>query len=66
MTDEQMAAVKDGVQLLPMTAGIVVLAYNIPDGPNELKLSRAALADIFLGKVTSWKDPEIGRCPPEC
>ena len=31
MTDEEMAAVKDGVVLLPMTAGAIVLAYNLPD-----------------------------------
>jgi phosphate transport system substrate-binding protein len=64
MTDEQIAAVSEGVQLLPMTAGIVVLAYSLPDGPAELKLSRAALVDIFLGKVTSWKDPEIAKANP--
>src|SRR5215469_13286424 len=38
MTDEEMAAVKDGVVLLPMTAGAVVLSYNLPNGPSELKL----------------------------
>ena len=31
MTDEEMAKVKDGVVLLPMTAGSIVLAYNLPD-----------------------------------
>ena len=30
MTDEEIAAVKDGVVLLPMTAGSIVLAYNLP------------------------------------
>jgi phosphate transport system substrate-binding protein len=59
MTDEQMAAVKQGVVLIPMTAGCVVLAYNLPEGPEELKLSRAALAGIFLGKITQWSDPAI-------
>ena len=40
MTDEEMASVEGGVQLLPMTAGEIVLAYNLPGGPKELKLSR--------------------------
>ena len=40
MTDEEIAAVKDGVVLLPMTAGSIVLGYNLPGAPKELKLSR--------------------------
>ena len=33
MTDDEMKAVKDGVVLLPMTAGSIVLTYNLPDAP---------------------------------
>jgi phosphate transport system substrate-binding protein len=36
-----------------MTAGSVVVAYNMP-GTN-LKLSRQQLADVFMGKITNWK-----------
>src|SRR5277367_3894943 len=57
MTDEEMAAVKNGAVLLPMTAGAILLAYNLPDGPGELKLSREAYVGIFLGKITQWNDP---------
>jgi phosphate transport system substrate-binding protein len=35
-----------------------VLAYNLP-GIEGLKLSRAALAGIFLGAITKWNDPAI-------
>lgn len=65
MTDEQMAAVKEGVVLIPMTAGSVVLAYNLPDGPKELKLSREAYAGIFLGKITQWNDPRLVALNPK-
>ena len=61
MDDEQMAAVKRGVQLLPMTAGKVVLAYNLPEGPKELKLSREAYTKIFLGEISKWNDPIIAK-----
>jgi phosphate transport system substrate-binding protein len=64
MTDEEIAAVKDGVVLLPMTAGSVVLAYNLLGGPAELKLSRDAYVGIFLGKITSWNDPKIASANP--
>ena len=57
MTDEEMAEIDGGVQLLPMTAGSIVLAYNLPDGPKDLKLSREAYSKIFLGQVTKWNDP---------
>jgi phosphate transport system substrate-binding protein len=64
MTDEQMATVQGGVVLLPLTAGSVVIAYNLPGGPNDLKLSREAYSAIFLGKVTRWNDPLIARTNP--
>jgi phosphate transport system substrate-binding protein len=64
MTDAEMAAVPEGVVLLPMTAGAIVLAYNLPGGPSELKLSRDAYVGIFLGKITQWNDPAIAKSNP--
>ena len=64
MTDEQIAATKSGVQLIPMTAGIIVLTYNLPGAPSDLKLSREAYTGIFLGKITSWNDPAIAKSNP--
>ena len=63
MTDEQIAKVKDGVVLLPMTAGEIVLAYNLP-GVTELKLPRDVYPEIFLGKINSWNDPRIAAANP--
>ena len=64
MKPEDMAKVDGGVQLLPMTAGAIVLAYNLPDVPN-LKLSRDDYAGIFLGKITKWNDPAIVKANPD-
>jgi phosphate transport system substrate-binding protein len=64
MTDDEISKVDRGVQLLPMTAGSVVLAYNLPDLKSALKLSRAAYAGIFLGKITKWNDPVIAKANP--
>src|SRR6516225_9951495 len=63
MKPEDMAKVEGGVQLLPMTAGAIVLAYNLPDVPN-LRLSREDYAGIFLGKITKWNDPRIVKANP--
>lgn len=65
MTDEQIAATKGGVQLMPMTAGIIVLTYNVPGAPSDLKLSREAYTGIFLGKITGWNDPAIAKANPD-
>ena len=51
------------MQLLPMTAGMVVLAYNVPSLPT-LRLSRDAYVRIFLGKITKWNDPAIADANP--
>ena len=61
MTDEQIEKVGGGVQLLPMTAANVVLAYHLPGFSGNLKLSRDAYAGIFLGTITSWDDPKIAE-----
>jgi phosphate transport system substrate-binding protein len=53
-----------GALTIPMTAGGVVLAYNLPGFEGELRLSRQAYAGIFLGEVRSWKDPLIARANP--
>ncbi|HEX6566093.1 MAG TPA: phosphate ABC transporter substrate-binding protein PstS [Chthoniobacterales bacterium] len=60
MTDAQIEKVKQGVVLIPATAGSIVLAYNLP-GVETLKLSREAYVGIFLGKITKWSDPAIAK-----
>jgi phosphate transport system substrate-binding protein len=63
MTDEQIAAVNRGVLLLPMTAGSIVMAYNLP-GVTELRLPRSVYVDIFRGAITRWNDPKIAQANP--
>jgi phosphate transport system substrate-binding protein len=63
MSDEEIKAAQDNVVLLPMTAGHIVLAYNLPD-VKTLKLSREAYAGIFLGEITKWNDPKIAAANP--
>jgi hypothetical protein len=52
--------VKQGVVLLPMTAGEVVLAYNL-DGVDELKLPRDVYPEIFPARSPSGT---TRRSPP--
>jgi len=49
-----------GLLQWPMTMGGVVPVINVPGlKADQVKLSGATLADIFLGKVTKWNDPAI-------
>ena len=64
MQDNQIAQVPDGVVMLPVTAGGVVLAYNVPGVPQGLRLSRRAYAGIFLGEIKNWNDPLIAAANP--
>jgi phosphate transport system substrate-binding protein len=64
MTDEEIAKVDRGVQLIPMTAGSVVLSYNLPELTAPLRLSRKTYARIFLGTITKWNDPAVAADNP--
>jgi phosphate transport system substrate-binding protein len=65
MTDKEMAAVtQGGVVLLPMTAGSIVLSYNLPGLTGAVQLPRDVYPAIFLGKITKWNDPKIVAANP--
>ena len=65
MKDDEIAKVPadKGVILLPMTAGSIVIGYNLADVP-ELKLPRDVYSAIFAGKITKWNDPKIAAANP--
>jgi phosphate transport system substrate-binding protein len=65
MTDQQIAAVQGQVLHIPTVLGADVLTYNLPSlGNTKLKFDSPTLADIFLGKITSWTDPAITKLNP--
>jgi phosphate transport system substrate-binding protein len=65
MSDADLDKVGDrGALMIPMTAGMVVLAYNVPGVGDGLKLPRDLVADIFAGKVSHWDDPRIESANP--
>jgi phosphate transport system substrate-binding protein len=64
MTDDQLLAAPSKILHFPTVLGADVPVYNIPGVTAELKFSGPLLADIFLGKVTKWNDPEITKLNP--
>jgi len=63
MTDEMLAASKIKLIHIPTVLGADVPAFNVP-GVSELRFSGDVLADIFLGKITTWADPRIAKDNP--
>lgn len=53
---------KDGLVQFPAVMGGEVLVVNL-DGleAGQIKLTGSLIADIFLGKITKWNDPEIAK-----
>lgn len=65
MTPEQMASIKGNVVHIPTVLGAVVLTYNLPAlGQQRLRLDPETIADIFLGKITSWDHPRLAALNP--
>jgi phosphate transport system substrate-binding protein len=62
----QSARQKLGADVLqiPMVLGAVVPVYSVDGVDTELKFTGAALAGIYLGKITKWSDPEIADANP--
>jgi phosphate transport system substrate-binding protein len=64
MTPEQLQQAPGKIMHFPTVLGAVVPVYNIPNVNAELKFSGQSLADIFLGKITKWNDPQIAKLNP--
>lgn len=64
MTDEQIAGSKVKIQHVPTVLGAVVPIYNLQGVGSGLKFSPDVLADIYLGKITSWNDARIAKDNP--
>jgi phosphate transport system substrate-binding protein len=64
LTDEQLKQAPRELFHIPMTAGAVVITYNLPQVSERLKFSPDVIADIFLGKISKWNDPRITKDNP--
>jgi phosphate transport system substrate-binding protein len=68
MSDQQLQEFKQkrkcDVLHFPTVLGADVPTYHIPGVATEIHFTPAALAGIFLGKITKWNDAEIARANP--
>jgi len=65
LTEEQAKAAKHGAVSIPVTAGMIVLTYNLPDLNGPLKLSRDTYVALLMGKIPRWNDARIQAMNPK-
>lgn len=68
-TDSPLSATelaKNRLIQVPMLVGGIAPVVNLPGLPNgSLRLTGGVLADLFLGRITRWNDPEIRALNPQ-
>jgi phosphate transport system substrate-binding protein len=62
--DDREAAQAGGAVMVPVTAGMVVIAYNLPEITDEIRLPRDVYIDIFAGSIRQWDDRRIRAANP--
>jgi len=61
MNAEELARAGQPVLQIPVTLGGAAVAYNVPGVTATIKLTRQVIADIYLGTILKWNDPQIAR-----
>src|SRR5205823_10207440 len=64
--EDEEASAKNGspaVQI-PMFLGAITVSYNVPGLKTGLQLEGKTIANIYLGKIKKWNDPEIAALNP--
>ncbi|HTV48592.1 MAG TPA: phosphate ABC transporter substrate-binding protein PstS [Phycisphaerae bacterium] len=64
LTDAQEQNAPGKILHIPTVAGPEVMTYNLPGLNGQLVLDGQTIADIYMGNVTSWNDPEIQKLNP--
>lgn len=62
---EDEARASGGVVAIPIVAGAMGIAYNLPGIEENLRLSRRLLSEIYLGEIRAWNDERIAELNPQ-
>ena len=65
MQDKDLADIEAKIVHIPTCIGAIVMAYQSFVGEDDLKLTGAIIAEIYMGKITKWNDPKIQTLNPE-
>ena len=68
MSDAELEAARtkcgDIIQHVPTTLGAIVVAYNLPNVSQKLKMDSDVIGGIFLEQIKKWNDPKIAALNP--
>lgn len=64
LTEKELEEAGAPILHIPTCLGALVLAFNLPK-VEKLNLTGKVIADIYLGKIKKWNDPEIAKLNPE-
>ena len=64
LSNDALKAMPGPIVHFPTVAGAVVLAYNLPDLSQPLRLTPEVLAGIYLGQIAKWNDKRIAAVNP--
>jgi phosphate transport system substrate-binding protein len=64
MSDADLKSAPGEILHVPTVLGAVVLTYNLESVSQKLRFSPEVIADVFLGKITTWNDPRIAADNP--
>jgi len=66
MSDAQLQTAEGWTILhFPTVLGGVVPIYNIEGATGKINFTQRAISEIYLGKITTWNDPEIQSVNPD-
>jgi phosphate transport system substrate-binding protein len=63
MTVDQFTSCK-GCVMLPWALSASAVLYNLPGVKNNIHLTGAVIADMYLGKISKWNDKRITKLNP--
>jgi len=61
---DEAARIDGDFRQLPVTGGMIAIAYNLPGVQGPINLPRDVYPDIFLGESYRWDDPRIAAANP--
>ena len=64
MTDEQLKSAKSPILHIPTVLVAIVPIYHVPGVKDNLRFSGPVLAEIFLGTIKHWDDPQLKELNP--
>ena len=64
LSDKEAEAMPSPVVHIPIVAGAVVVAYNLPGIERPLRLSADTLAGTYLGDIKRWNDRRLASVNP--